>query len=144
MSRTSAEWAAWAKENKVAYEISPLLELRGQERVQVGFGLTLYGALPPDDPPGTRREASHRLKEEMRAFLEEEITPGDSAARTEWQASGTEIVMRPANELRPEVGVTLRIFHADEYLKAVTAGEREGLSRFEKQLTAKGLRQGHW
>jgi hypothetical protein len=144
MSKSDAEWAAWAKEKKVAYEVGPLVELRGQDRVQVGFTLSLYGALPPDDPAGTRREASRRLKDEMRAFLEKEITPGEGAARTEWQASGTEIVMRPQNELRPEVGVTLRIFHADEYMKSVTAGEREGLSRFEKRLTEKGIRQGHW
>jgi hypothetical protein len=144
MSKSDAEWAAWAKENKVAYEVGPLVELRGQERVQVGFALTLYGALPPDEPAGTRREASRRLKDEMRAFLEEAITPGEGAARTEWLPSATEIVMRPENELQPEVGVTLRIFHADEYLKSVTTGEREGLVRFEKRLAEKGLRQGHW
>jgi hypothetical protein len=29
-------------------------------------------------------------------------------------------------------------------MKSVTAGEREGLSRFEKRLAEKGIRQGHW
>ncbi len=144
MSKSAAERAAWAKENRVAFEVGPLVELRGQDRVQVGFTLTLYGAFPADEPVAARREASRRLKEEMRAFLEEEITPGEGVARTEWQESGTEIVMRPQNELKPEVGVTLRIFHADEYMKSVTAGEREGLARFEKKLMEKGLRQGHW
>jgi hypothetical protein len=144
MSKSDAEWAAWAKENKVAFEATPLVELRGRERMQVGFALTLYGGLPPDEPAGTRREASRRLKEEMREFLEEATTPGEAVARTEWAPSEMEIVMRPENELRPEVGVTLRIFHADEYLKSVTTGEREGLARFEKRLVEKGLRQGHW
>jgi hypothetical protein len=144
MSKSDAEWAAWAKENKVAFEVGPLVELRGQDRVQVGFTLTLYGALPRDKPAGERREAQRLLREELRAFVEAAIVPGESAARTEWADTGMEIVMRPQNELRPEVGVTLRIFHADEYMKSVTAGEREGLSRFEKRLVEKGIRQGHW
>jgi hypothetical protein len=80
----------------------------------------------------------------MRAFLEEQVPPAGDVVRTEWQPPSTEIVLRPQNELKPEVGVTLRIFHADDYMKSVTPGEREGLNRFEKQLLEKGLRQGHW
>jgi len=144
MTRSDAEWAAWARENKVSFQASPLVELRGQERVQVGFNLSVYGAVPSKPAGDERREAARRLKEELRAFLEEAVAGGESVARTEWQPSGMEIVMRPENELRPEVGLTLRIFHADEYLKSVTSEEREGLARFEKRLVGMGLRQGHW
>jgi hypothetical protein len=145
MSKSDAEWAAWAKENRVSFQATPLVELRGHERVQVGFNLTLYGAVPRQAEAGDeRRDAARRLKEEMREFLDQAVGSNETVARTEVQPSGMELVMRPENELRPEVSLTLRIFHADEYMKSVTAEEREGLSRFEKTLVAKGLRQGHW
>jgi hypothetical protein len=144
MSKSEAEWAAWAKENKVAFQATPLVELRGHERVQVGFNLTLYGAIPPKPAGDERRDAARKVKEELREFLEQAVANQETVARTEFQPSGMELVMRPENQLRPEVGVTLRIFHADEYMKSVTAEEKEGLSRFEKRLVALGLRQGHW
>jgi hypothetical protein len=144
MSKSDAEWAAWAKENKVSFQATPLVELRGHEKVQVGFNLTLYGAFPPKPAAEERREAGRKLKEEMREFLEHAAAGYEHVSRTEWQPSGMELVMRPENELRPEVSVTVRIFHGDEYMKSVTAEEREGLSRFEKRLVAMGLRAGHW
>ena len=144
MTKTEGEWAAWARENKVAFQASPLVELRGQERVQVGFNLTLYGAVPPKPAGQERREAARKVKEELREFLDQVVAGHEHVARTEWQPSGMELVLRPENELRPEVSVTLRIFHPDEYLKSVTAEEREALSRFEKRLAGMGLRQGHW
>jgi hypothetical protein len=144
MTKTEAEWAAWAKERKVSFQATPLVELQGHDRIQVGFNLTLYAAVPPAPAGEERREAARKVKEEMREFLEQAVATHESVARTEVQPSGMELVLRPENELRPEVSTTLRIFHADEYLKSVTNEEREGLSRFEKRLTAMGLRQGHW
>ena len=145
MTKTEAEWAAWAKESRVCFQATPLVELQGHERVQVGFNLTLYAAVSRTAAAGDeRREAARKVKEEMREFLEQAVANHESVARTEVQPSGMEFVLRPENELRPEVSTTLRIFHADEYMKSVTADEREGLSRFEKRLMAMGLRQGHW
>ena len=36
MSKSAAEWAAWAKQNRVAFEVGPLIELRGEERARDG------------------------------------------------------------------------------------------------------------
>jgi hypothetical protein len=54
------------------------------------------------------------------------------------------VVARAENALQPEVSVTFRVFHADQYLKAVTEGERQDLGRAEKRLAELGLRRGHW
>jgi hypothetical protein len=145
MSKSDAEWADWARRNRVAFEISPLLEGRGNDRVQVGVGLTLYGALPMDKPAGPERhEAGVALMQELKGFIQEVVSPDPSVARTEWEPPRMAAVLRPENELKPEVSLTLRIFHADAYLKPVTNDEREHLSAATKRLTDKGLKQGRW
>jgi hypothetical protein len=139
------DWAAWARENRVAFELTPLVERRGEERVQIGYALNLFAAFPMAKPAGKdRQEDAQRLRGEMQAFLSELAASDASTARTELEPPRTAAVLRPENELRPEIGLTMRIFHADEYLKAVTAAETEGLGRFAKRLVGMGLRQGHW
>src|SRR5262245_60972971 len=123
MSRSDAEWTDWARKNRVAFEVSQLLEPKGHEKIQVGFGLILYGALP-DKPAGPeRQDAAVHLMQEMRELIEATFPAGQAVARTEWEPPRLAAVLRPENELKPEVSLTLRIFHADEYLKAVTAGD---------------------
>jgi hypothetical protein len=53
-------------------------------------------------------------------------------------------LLRPENEFKPEVGLTWRIFHANDYLTPVTTGDREHLAQLEKRLLALGLRQRAW
>jgi len=53
-------------------------------------------------------------------------------------------VLRPENEMQPEVVLTARVFHQDDSFAAVTPEEREGMAPFEKKLVAVGLRAGHW
>ena len=53
MARTEAEWAAWAREHRAAFQTVPLIEtVPGGERVQFGFSLTLYVAAPTESSPG--------------------------------------------------------------------------------------------
>jgi hypothetical protein len=143
MSRSNAEWSEWARKRRVSFEIQPLTELRGSEKLQVGFALSLYAEAPMDKAPGTeRRAAGEALKQELLAFVEEAF-PAAQNAKTELDPPRT-AVLRPENELKPEISLTWRIFHKDEYLKAVTAADREGMSGVEKRLTERGLKRGHW
>ena len=144
MSRSDAEWADWARQNRVAYEVAPIVESRGGDKVQVGFTFSLYAAIPTDKPLGRERQrAGEQLMEEMRALVQH-------AAPAETNPAGVSLepphlaVLRPENELRPEVGLTWRAVHPDEYLKTVTAEERGRMGQFEKRLSALGLRHGHW
>jgi hypothetical protein len=145
MSRTDAEWTAWARKNRASFEVAPLVELRGKERMQIGFALTLYVELPMETAPGKeRQEAVRRLQEEMSALVKAAIPPGEGVARAELEPPRTAAMLRPENDLRPEVALTWRIFHSDEYMKPVTTAERQGLGQFEKKLTGLGLKHGHW
>ena len=143
MSRSNAEWTEWARKRRVSFEIQPLTEMRGSEKLQVGFSLSLYAEAPMDKAPGTeRRAAAEALKQELLAFVEEAFPAGERA-RAEMDPPRT-AVLRPENELKPEVSYTWRIFHKDDYLKPVTADDRDSLSVLEKRLTERGLKRGHW
>lgn len=144
MDRSDADWASWARERKVAFELAPLLEMRGGDKLQVGFTFSLYAAAPMDEEPGAaRRGAGEALKQELLALAETALATEESVASTELDPPRT-VVLRPENELKPEVCLSWRIFHKDEYLKPVTAAEREGLSQFERRLHELGLKRGHW
>ena len=144
MDRSDADWSKWARERKVAFELAPLLEMRGAEKLQVGFTFSLYAAAPMDEEPGAeRRGAGEALKQELLALAEKALATEQGVASTELEPPRT-VVLRPENELKPEVCLSWRIFHKDEYLKPVTVAEREGLTQFEKRLHQLGLKRGHW
>jgi hypothetical protein len=142
MSRSDADWVVWTREHRVAYELQPLVEMRGSERLQSGFTLSLYAAAPVDKAPGAeRQQAGRELWDELRALAEAAVPPAERTARVELDPPHT-AVLRPENEFKPEVGLTWRIFHAE--LTPVTAADRERLGGLEKRLTALGLKRGRW
>lgn len=143
MTRSDAEWADWAREHRVAFEVQPLLEMRRGEKVQAGFTVTLYAAAPMEEAPGAdRQEAIRRLREELRALAQAAAPPERGAARAELDPPHA-AVLRPENEFEPEVALTWRVFYPDD-LTPVTVEDRQALSRVEKRLLALGLKQGRW
>jgi hypothetical protein len=144
MERSDADWPEWVRKNKVAFELAPLVEMRGSDKLQVGFTFSLYAAAPMDEEPGSERHlAGDALKQELLALAKLALGSEERVARTELEPPRT-VVLRPENELKPEVCLSWRIFHKDEYLQPVTAAEREGLTEFEKRLHELGLKRGHW
>ena len=106
MGRSNAEWAEWAREHRVAYEIAPLLEMRGSEKLQIGFTLSLYAEAPMEKTPGAeRRDAAGQLKDELLAFLERAFPADARVARTEMEPPRT-LVLRPENEISPSGSVS--------------------------------------
>ena len=143
MSRSDADWVAFTREHRVAYELTPLMEGRGNERVQSGFSLTLYAAAPMDKAAGgERQEAGRRLWDELRALAEAAVPQTERGARVELDPPHT-AVLRPENEFKPEVGLTWRISHPGEPTP-VTAEDRERLTSLEKRLAELGLKRGRW
>lgn len=144
MTRSDAEWVTWAREQRVAFEVAPLVEAKGDAKVQVGFTLSLWAAAPMDESPGPEQEGA------VRALWEELRTLAECAVPTSERQAGAEIepphmaVLRPENDFKPEVGLTWRLFHRDDYLAPVTGADRERLAALEKRLLAMGLKQGRW
>ena len=109
MSRTEADWVAWTREHRVAYEVSPLLEIaaaakgpvrihaqplrrgsdgQGRRRGAPGGGPTALGGAA--GPRGSRGPG------------------GERTARVELDPPHTAL-LRPENEFKPEVGLTWRM-----------------------------------
>ena len=83
------------------------------------------------------------LRQELRALLEDAVPEDKRLARAELEAPH-KAVMRPSNDSEPEVGLDVRITHADDYWKAVTDEDRDALARLEKRLSTMGVKSGHW
>jgi hypothetical protein len=137
--------AAWARTHRVCYQVGPLVELKGKEKVQVGFTVDLYAALPADKTPGDERlEAARQIWERMRGIVQSLAPEGQSGVRVEIDPPQTAAYLRPENEMKPEIGLRARIFHGDAYFTAVTPEDRQTLSVAERKLGGMGLRSGHW
>jgi hypothetical protein len=117
--------------------------MSGGERGQSGFSLSLYAAAPMEKAAGQeRQEAGRRLWEELRSLAEAAVPPGERSARVELEPPRM-AVLRPENELKPEVALTWRIFRPGKPAP-VTAEDRDRLSLVEKRLAALGLKRGRW
>ena len=136
--------AAWARTHKACFEMTPLTEMRGSERIQVGYNVDLYALLPMDKAPGEERTAAGaEIWNRLKAIVEEATTEG-GAARFEVEAARVGAIMRQQNDLQPEINLRARVFHAADYFAAVTNEERDRVPAFEKRLTTLGLKPGRW
>jgi hypothetical protein len=143
MTRTEPEWTTWAREHRAAFQTVPLIEQVRKERVQVGFSLTLYVAAPMEEAAGAERTAAvGRLWDELKD-LAEAIAPEDQRTARVQLEQAARVVLRPENEFKPEVGLTFHLFPRGASLTAVTAEDRERMTRLEKRLLAFGVKHGH-
>ena len=93
--------------------------------------------------PPERREAGAALWEKLRSILESALAEGSGDARVDIEPMRAAAVLRPENEMQPEVALRARVVHPETF-QAVTPGERDKIAAFEKKLVAMGLRAGHW
>ncbi len=142
---TENDDVAWARAHQACFEIAPLIEMRGGQKVQVGFTLDLYARLPVEKAPGADRgEEAQRIQERLRTLLSSLSPERGGNVRVELEPTRSAAVLRPENEMAPEVSVRARVFHGDDYFAAVTEDERARISTVDRRLAALGLRQGHW
>jgi hypothetical protein len=142
MTRSEAEWAIWAREHRAAFQTVSLIESVKGERIQVGFSLTLYVAAPMGNAPGAERtEAVAKLWDELKALAEDVAPEEQRTARVQIEQAAR-VVLRPENEFKPEVGLTFHLFPRGGGMAAVTAEDRERMTKVEKRLLAFGVKQG--
>ncbi len=136
---------AWAREHQACFELTPLVEMRGSERIQVGFNVDLYARFPMEKDRGEARvQAAVETWNHLKTLLETVAAGGQGKARLEFDQMRTAAIMRQENKLQPEVNLRARVFHADDYFAPVTAEERSRLPSLEERLRALGLRVRNW
>jgi hypothetical protein len=145
LSEVGADVAAWARAHKACFEVAPLFEMVKGRKAQVGFTVSLYASLPIGKGPGEERRAdAGKVWEGLREVLQTLVPKEEGRARIEIEAPRTAAFFRPENEMKPEIALSARVFHGDDYFAEVSPEEREGLSAVTKRLTDMGLKQGHW
>ncbi len=145
MAVDPVETQDWARKNKAAWEIAPLIEMRKGERVQVGFELSLYARLPPMAGATSEDEAAvEGLWDRLREIAESLVPLAGQGARIEIDPFEDAGRLRPETNFAPEVLLTARLFHASDYFAPVGEGDRERMKPIEARLAELGLRQRSW
>src|SRR5262245_20637173 len=97
---TKSDEAGWAREHQASYQVGPLLEMRGKEKVQVGFTIDLSARLPVERAPGAeRREEAARIWERLKTIVESLAPPEGAKARLEIEPREIVAYFRPENEM---------------------------------------------
>ena len=136
---------AWAQEQKVAWEVTPLVELEKGAPVQVGFELGLFARVPTDIPPGPEREAAiEALWDRMREIAESLLALAGPDARIEVDPYEAAARLRPETQFAPEMLLSARLYHGSNLLAPIEPGDRELLKPLEERLHELGLKQRSW
>jgi hypothetical protein len=139
------DFEAWARTRQACFELTPLTEMRGSERLQVGFNVDLYALLNMDTDRGEERgKVFLETWTKLKAILQAAIRDIETGARMEVEPMRLAAVMRQENKLQPEVNLRARVFHGDNYFAAVTLEERNQVPVLEEKIRMLGLRQGKW
>ena len=136
---------AWASAHRACFQVLPLVEMRRNAKMQVGFIVDLYATLPMDKAAGQERiEETKRIWDRLRTIIESLAPAEGSTARVEIEPLRTAAFLRKENEMEPEILLRARVVHGDEYFKSPTAEEGKRMSAAEGKLKAMGLRPDHW
>jgi hypothetical protein len=145
MAIEPAESRTWAQQVKAAWEVSPLLEQRKGERIQVGFELTLFARIPLAIPPGSEREAAiEKLWDRLREISESLLPLVGADGRLEVEPFEAAACLRPETQFAPELQLKARLFHGSDLQSPVQEGDRERLKPVEDRLHELGLKARSW
>ena len=140
-----AEWTDWSRIHKACWEVSPLVEQHDGRRIQVGFEFNIFAQFPATVTNSDERQAEFP---KLRAQLEElaaAVFPAEGpVARFEIAPIETAVRLRAEAEFAPEMLLTVRVFHKQEYFQAVDASDRHKLAPLEDRLKAHGLKARSW
>jgi hypothetical protein len=141
MSRFMNDTAAWIRARGVRYELGLLVErIRGRE-VQIGFTISLSARLPLEKPAGLERQAAAaEIRRRLRDIVDSLVLPEGSGAQVEVDAPRAAVVFGPGRS-DPDIILSARIYHRNDYFMEVTLDEETRLRRVTRQLAEWGLQE---
>jgi hypothetical protein len=140
-----ASCRTWAEGAKVAWEVTPLIEMEKGAQIQVGFELNLFARMPTDLPPGPGQEAAvEALWDRMREIAESLLPLAGADARIEVDPFEAATRLRPETQFAAELLLSARLFHGSDLLAGVRPGDREALKPLEDRLHELGLKPRSW
>lgn len=144
MSEGESDLTAWAKGHAARFEVAPLFEMVKGRKVQVGFTASLYARLPLEKAPGAERRAEAAAIRERLAEIVQSLVPREgSRARVEIDPPRAAVVLEPEGQREPEVALSARVFHGDDYFAEATVAEEKRVYDVIRRLTEIGLQEKH-
>ena len=145
MAIDPAECRTWAQQARAAWEVTPLLEQRKGERIQVGFELNLFARMPTEIPPGPERQAAvERLWDRLREIAESLLPLAGVDGRIDVDPFEAAARLRPETQFAPEMLLTARVYHGSDLTVPAKEGDRERLKPLEDRLQDLGLKARSW
>ena len=135
----------WIQEHSVCWESSPMVEMYEGRRTQVGFELNLFGRHPALVHSASGRNSEglalyQKLKAIALFSLPSEIRP----SRYEIDPYHAALHFRPENGLTPEIQLTIRVLHREQYFDPIDACESRCANEITARLCALGAQKCVW
>jgi hypothetical protein len=142
LSGSGPDVAAWARDHEAAFEVEPLVEMVGGKRTHVGFTLRLFARLPMEDrTPAERRAAGAEIQARLREVLSSLAPAKDARGRLEIEPARAAAFLDPEGGREPEVSVSARLFHGEDYFAEVTEGEEKRVYAGARRLAEMGFKE---
>jgi hypothetical protein len=140
LSGAGSDVAAWARAQGACFEVAPLVEMVKGRQVQVGFTVGLYARLPLETGPGPERlAAAAEIREGLREIAQSLAPREGSRARVEIEGPRVAAFFEPEAQMHPEIALTARVFHGDDYFAELTADEEATGRAVTARLAEMGL-----
>jgi hypothetical protein len=131
------------REHQVCWEVAPINEMRGHDRIQVGYELRLFARhAARNTSPGSM--AARTLHEKMSAVAAFVAPSECRPSRCEIAPFDASFHMRPESQWQPEVQLTVRIIHEEGYLRAIDACETRCAREIAARLHGLGAQEKAW
>jgi hypothetical protein len=132
----------WATAHDASFEVEPLIEMTQGRQAHVGYIVRVFARLSMANAPGADRLAEAT---QIRAKLEEILRllapPAGSRARLELDPARTAAVLAPDHGMQPEIAVSARVFHGEDYFAEVTEGEENRVYAGARRLAETGFKE---
>jgi len=122
----------FVRDNQVKWEVRPIVEIVGGEKVSVGYELEISAA-------SNGIAASPALFRDLTAVAQSVLPRELDATRVEVLPFDHSVRLDPHDRLRPRVLLKLRIIHATGYFQAATSDQTKCLREVEQALRSLGV-----
>src|SRR5262249_47389129 len=131
-------------------EVEPGAGVRAAPREEEGRGrqplwgrpTRHFGRLPRGDaPPAERWAEASEIRERLRQMLQSLAPPAGAGGRLEIEPLRTAAFLAPEGDMHPEVSVSARVFHGEDYFAEVTEGEEKRVYAGGRRLAEMGLKE---
>ncbi len=134
----------WVRQHCVTWEIAPCQELVEHRPQTVGFELHLFGRHRPDVHPSPGCPDCVSLHEKLRAIADAAFPKDLRPTRYEIEPFEAAFRMRPESQWKPEVQLTVRIVHRQDYLRPLDECEKRCAEEIQQALRRLGVQPRTW